>query len=289
MEACEDQNALLHEVSNNLCNNEESSSDSNDSPRETKDPLPPPPSLDGVESILGYEFENKCLLEEAFTHSSYPTEKCFSYERLEYVGDAVLNLLVAKEQFFLYPDLDPGHLTRLRAANVDTEKLARVAIKHGFHRYLRHRKPRLEEQIHEFTQAISEYPLHSNGLIDVPKDLADIVESTIGAVFIDCGSSIDIVWKIFKGLLEPLIDPDTIQKHPVTELYEVCQKQNLKIQFVDRWKESMAFNVVIDEKLVGTGIYGTKKQIAQSRAAKDALNNIDTVLSSRKITDENVS
>jgi hypothetical protein len=51
-------------------------------------------------------------------------------------------------------------------------------------------------QIQEFTKEIAEYPLHSNGLIDVPKSLADIVESTIGAVFTDCNLSIDIVWKV---------------------------------------------------------------------------------------------
>ncbi|XP_027341669.1 ribonuclease 3-like protein 3 [Abrus precatorius] len=244
--------------------------------------------LEEVEAILGYEFKNKGLLEEAFTHSTYVGEKCFSYERLEYVGDAVLNLLVTKEHFSTYTDLAPGDLTLLRAANVDTEKLARVAIKHGLHRYLRHKKPRLQEKIQEFIKGIAEYPLHSNGLIDVPKNLADIVESTIGAVFIDCGSSVDVVWKVFKTLLEPMIDPGNIQKHPVTQLYEVCQKQNLKIKFVDLWKDSMSFNVIIDEKLVGTGIYGTKKQIAISRAAKDALNNIDIVLSTKKVTNEHV-
>ncbi|KAK7860672.1 ribonuclease 3-like protein 2, partial [Quercus suber] len=69
-----------------------------------------------------------------------------SYERLEYVGDAVLNLLFTKEHYSLYPNLSPGPLTRLRAANVDTDKLARVAIRHGLHRYLRHKKPLLGEQ-----------------------------------------------------------------------------------------------------------------------------------------------
>lgn len=104
------------------------------------------PNLDGVEKILGYKFNNKSLLEEAFTDPSYP-EKCFSYERLEYLGDSVLNLLFTKEQYFLYPDLPPGSLTRLRSANVNTEKLARVAIKLGLHHYLRHNKPLLEEQV----------------------------------------------------------------------------------------------------------------------------------------------
>lgn len=50
-------------------------------------------------------------------------------------------------------------------------------------------------QIQEFARAVLDFPLHSNGLIDAPKDLADLVESTIGAVFMDC-NSIDIVWEV---------------------------------------------------------------------------------------------
>ena len=104
------------------------------------------PSLQEVEEIIGYNFNNPDLLEEAFTHVSF-REKCMSYERLEYVGDSVLNLLITKEQFFLYPNLPPGLLSPLRAANVDTEKLARVAVKHNLHKYLRHRLPVVGKQV----------------------------------------------------------------------------------------------------------------------------------------------
>ncbi|XP_021822919.1 ribonuclease 3-like protein 3 [Prunus avium] len=241
------------------------------------------PNLEEVEKIIGYSFNNKVLLKEAFTHSSFVSTECSasSYERLEYVGDAVLNLLFSREQYNLYPGLPPGRLTRLRAANVDTEKLARVAIKHGLHRYLRHKKPLLEEQIREFTRAISHYPLHSNGLVDAPKNLADIVESTIGAVFMDC-NSIDTVWEAFKDLLEPIINPGTIKTHPVTQLYEICQKNNLKLRFVDLWEESQTVEVFINNEIVGRGTYGLRKEVAHNRAAKDALDNIWKVLGEEK-------
>ena len=104
-------------------------------------------SLDGMEAILNYEFRDKRLLEEAFTDASYSPENCSSFERLEYVGDSVLNFLITREQYFSNPNLSPGSLTRLRAANVDTEKLARVAITHGFHRYLRHNKADLDQKV----------------------------------------------------------------------------------------------------------------------------------------------
>lgn len=106
----------------------------------------PLPCLDEVETILGYKFHDKTLLEEAFTDSSAPNYSS-TYERLEFVGDSVLGTLVAKEQFLRYPDLPPGALTRLRAANVDTEKLARAALNHGLYRYLRHKKPLLLQQV----------------------------------------------------------------------------------------------------------------------------------------------
>ncbi|KAF3443629.1 hypothetical protein FNV43_RR13319 [Rhamnella rubrinervis] len=234
-------------------------------------------NLEELEEIIGCNF-NKSLLEEAFTHSSACSSSSSSsrssYECLEFVGDAVLNLLISKEHYILYPELSSGPLTRLRSANVDTEKLARVAVKHGLHRFLRHTKPCLEEEITKFTQEITEFPLHSNGLIDVPKDLADVVESAIGAVFIDSNSCLDTVWKVFKSLLEPIISPGTIKMHPVTELYEMCQKNNLNVRFVDLWKKNIGFHVYIEDQLIGRASYGLKKDIAYNRAAKDALDNI---------------
>ncbi|KAH0674554.1 hypothetical protein KY290_025257 [Solanum tuberosum] len=152
--------------------------------------------VEELQEVVGYKFKNVNLLYQAFTHSSFHREdECESYERLEYIGDSVLNLLIAKAHYFLHLDLAPGQLTRLRAANVDTEKLARVAVKYDFHKYLRHKKPLLKGQVKEFKDAMLEYPLHSSGLIDPPKVLADVVESLIGAIYIDCNFSMDITWQ----------------------------------------------------------------------------------------------
>ena len=109
----------------------------------TTEPLP---SLQEVEEIIGYNFSNRDLLEEAFTLISFQ-KKCMSYERLEYVDVSVLSLLITKEQFFLYPNLPPGLLSPLRTANVDIEKLARVAVKYNLPKYLQHRQPVLTKQV----------------------------------------------------------------------------------------------------------------------------------------------
>ncbi|GMP66761.1 hypothetical protein CsSME_00026980 [Camellia sinensis var. sinensis] len=231
------------------------------------------PSLQEVEEVIGYNFNNQDLLEEAFTHVSYG-EKCLSYERLEYVGDSVLNLLITKEQFNLYPNLPPGLLTPLRAANVDTEKLARVAVNRKFHKYLRHRLPVISKQIRDFISVLPQYPLHSNGLIDAPKILADIVESTIGAIFIDSNSSIDTTWKVAKGLLHPIITPEMLQTHPVRKLYETCQKNGLKIRLIDLWAKEGAYEVIVNNHVRGKGKCLAKKEIALNRAANEAYNEI---------------
>nr|XP_043618626.1 ribonuclease 3-like protein 3 isoform X2 [Erigeron canadensis]XP_043618627.1 ribonuclease 3-like protein 3 isoform X2 [Erigeron canadensis] len=229
-------------------------------------------SLKEMEKVIGYKFKKKDLLQQAFTHPSYQGAE--SYERLEYVGDSILNFLISKQQFFMYPNLPPGSLTALRAANVDTEKLARVAVKYNFHKYLRHENPMLSKQIRVFTSALEKYPFHSFGLIDAPKTLADIVESTIGAIYVDSNSSIDTTWEVAKVLLEPMITPEMLQHNPVRKLNELCHKKKLKIRFRDKWSKQGVYEVFIDNQLKGRGEYKAKKEIALNRAAEDACNNI---------------
>ncbi|KAK1439809.1 hypothetical protein QVD17_05630 [Tagetes erecta] len=228
--------------------------------------------LKEMEKIIGYKFKEKLLLQQAFTHPSYQGSE--SYERLEYVGDSILNFLISKQQFFMYPNLPPGSLTALRAANVDTEKLARVAVKYNFHNYLRHENPLLSKQIRVFIKALEKYPYHSYGLIDAPKTLADIVESTIGAIYIDSNSSIDTTWEVVKILLEPMITPEMLQQNPVRKLNELCHKMKLKIRFRDKWSKEGVYEVFIDNQLQGKGVYKAKKEIALNRAAEDACNTI---------------
>ncbi|KAJ0441482.1 putative ribonuclease III [Helianthus annuus] len=104
--------------------------------------------------------------------------------------------MFAKQHYFSYPKMNSGELTWLRAANVDTEALARVAFKHGLHRFLRHEDPSLNERVQELMEGIKEHPLHSHGLINSPKILADIVEAVVGAVYVDTGLSIDETWEV---------------------------------------------------------------------------------------------
>ncbi|KAK9926618.1 hypothetical protein M0R45_023835 [Rubus argutus] len=135
-----------------------------------------------VEDIISYKFKNKNLLEERLSRILLYVQLFLrAFWRRGRCGAEFL--LFCREHYSLYPDLAPGKLTRLRAANVDTEKLARVALRHGFHRYLRHRKPFLVDQIQEFARAVSRM----------------LLRSTIGAVFMDWQLHRDCV-PVFKGL-----------------------------------------------------------------------------------------
>lgn len=98
-----------------------------------------------VENLLQYQFRNPKLLEDALTHPSYTDSA--SYQRLEFLGDSVLGLAFSNYVFLRYPNVDPGKLSLVRSANICTEKLARVAVRHQLYRYVRHNVPELEDKV----------------------------------------------------------------------------------------------------------------------------------------------
>ncbi|KAK9056777.1 hypothetical protein SSX86_024140 [Deinandra increscens subsp. villosa] len=244
----------------------------NDSTTESNSPLSR--SLDEAETIIGYKFKNIELLKEAFTHHSCKDDDCQSYERLEYLGDSVLDLLFAKEHYFSYPNMKSGELTQLRAANVDTEALARVAFKHGLHRFLKHEDPSLKDRVEELMEGIKEHPLHSHGLINSPKILADIVEAVVGAVYVDTGLSMDETWEVVKSLLQPLTKPENLSLNPMMKLNETCQKMGIKLEYKNLWIETGDIEIYKDNELIGKGNYKKKKTTAKNKAAADAYDNL---------------
>lgn len=100
-----------------------------------------------LEDALKINFNDRGLLVEAITHASRPSSGVSCYQRLEFVGDAVLDHLITKHLFFSYTNLPPGRLTDLRAAAVNNENFARVAVKHKLHVHLRHGSSALDRQV----------------------------------------------------------------------------------------------------------------------------------------------
>ncbi|CAM8960945.1 unnamed protein product [Rhodiola kirilowii] len=234
-------------------------------------------NFDALEKALKFQFNDKGLLVEAITHASRPSSGISCYQRLEFVGDAVLDHLITKHLFFTYTDLSPGRLTDLRAAAVNNENFARVAVKRNLHVHLRHGSSALERQIRDFVKEVEEElsksTFNSFGLGDckAPKVLGDIVESIAGAIFLDSGRNTTIVWEIFQPLLHPLVTPETLPMHPIRELQERCQQQAEGLEY----KASRTGNVATVEVFVD-GIQvsvaqNPQKKMAQKLAARNAL------------------
>uniref|UniRef100_A0A5B7C3V7 Endoribonuclease Dicer homolog 1 n=1 Tax=Davidia involucrata TaxID=16924 RepID=A0A5B7C3V7_DAVIN len=234
-------------------------------------------NFDDLEGALNIKFNDRGLLVEAITHASRPSSGVSCYQRLEFVGDAVLDHLITRHLFFTYTDLPPGRLTDLRAAAVNNENFARVAVKHKLHVHLRHGSSALEKQIRDFVKEVQDELLkpgfNSFGLGDckAPKVLGDIVESIAGAIFLDSGRDTAVVWRVFQPLLHPMVTPETLPMHPVRELQERCQQQAEGLEYRATRSGNLAtVEVFIDGIQVGIA-QNPQKKMAQKLAARNAL------------------
>ncbi|KAE8649376.1 ribonuclease 3-like protein 2 [Cucumis sativus] len=230
-------------------------------------------SVIALERILSYNFNNKSLLEEALTHPSYSASA--SYERLEFVGDSAIGLAITNYFFLASPHLHQGHLSLLRAANVSTEKLARVAVTHGLYNYVRRDSPAMDVKVKEFVDsvALEGSSVHYGRLMKAPKVLADIVESVAGAVYVDVNFDLQKLWVIIRGLLEPIYTLEELQvePQPVTVLFQVCQRNGKQVD-IKHWKNgsNSIASVYVDGKFVASGS-SMQKEIARLNAAREAL------------------
>ncbi|XP_076928205.1 ribonuclease 3-like protein 2 [Bidens hawaiensis] len=228
-------------------------------------------SVAAVESIIKYTFKDKKLLEQALTHPTFTEGP--SYVRLEFLGDSALGLAISSFFFLTYPDIDSGKLSDLRAANVSNEKLARAAVHHGLHKYIRHTN--LTDKVWEFFGKVEEEGKMAvyGGQMTAPKVLADVVESMAGAVFIDCGFDLQLMWMIFRSLLEPLVMLDVIltQPQPIAALYGACGKDGKQVDI--RYSKNGGRNIAsvfVDNTFIASGSSDSPKN-AKLHAAEAAL------------------
>jgi ribonuclease-3 len=159
---------------------------------------------------LGYRFEDPTLLRQALTHRSHSTPH---NERLEFLGDGVLNCVIASILYERFPRLPEGHLSRLRANLVNQEALSRLAVELDIGHELR----------------LGEGELKSGGFRR-PSILADALEAVMGAVFLDggFGQAAQAIRRIYAPLLEEL-DPQALGKDPKTLLQEHLQGRRLSL------------------------------------------------------------
>ncbi|KAF3773196.1 Endoribonuclease Dicer-like protein 3b [Nymphaea thermarum] len=184
-------------------------------------------NIDSLESKLGYKFLNRGLLLEAITHASQQEGglSC-CYQRLEFLGDSVLDLLITWHLFESHNDIDQGELTDLRSASVNNEKFAQASVKHNLQQHLLHGSELLLTQIKDYVKFMKSFPenepLPAYSKSKGPKVLGDLVESIAGAILIDSKLNLGEVWRVFKPILSPFPTPEDLQLHPLRELGEIC-------------------------------------------------------------------
>ncbi|TXG60793.1 hypothetical protein EZV62_012156 [Acer yangbiense] len=185
-----------------------------------------------LENLLDYQFLHRGLLLQAFVHPSYTEHGGGCYQRLEFLGDAVLDYLIISYLFSVYPNLKPGHLTDLRSILANNKAIANVAVDRSFHKFIFFDSGGLKEAINNYVNFMnSSSARESSEGPKCPKALGDLVESCLGAILLDTGFNLETVWKVMLSFLDPIMSFSSFQLSPLRELQELCQCHGLNLQF----------------------------------------------------------
>ena len=221
--------------------------------------------LQKLEKEIGYVFNDKELLKKALTHTSYAYEQHIeSNEKLEYLGDSILEFISSKYLYHSYPNLTEGEMTKVRAAVVCENSLYEIAKKHNFSDFLYLGKS--ERMNHgKLSKAI----------------LADSVEAVIAAMYLDSD-----IQQVENFIIENLKEPIEIASHHVgTKDYKTVLQEKLQIHgtvdikyYITKEEgpdhdKTFESKVECNGKVMGTGIGKSKKQ-SEMMAAKNALETI---------------
>ncbi|KAJ5423994.1 hypothetical protein N7491_009210 [Penicillium cf. griseofulvum] len=182
---------------------------------------------------VGYEFKYPRLLRSAFTHPSYPLAwaKVPCYQRLEFLGDALLDMVCVEHLFHRFPNRDPQWLTEHKMAMVSNKFLGALAVKLGLHLHLQHFSSPLMIQNSKYAEDLQLAESESNGEVDYwlstsdsPKCLPDMLEAYLGAIFVDSGFDFTVIEAFFKRHILPFFHDMSIydtfaNRHPTTFLH----------------------------------------------------------------------
>lgn len=213
-----------------------------------------------LQEKLGYLFEDLSSLERALTHRSLQVRGESDYERLEFLGDAVLDLAIAHLLLENHPNAREGELSKMRAALVNTTSLADIGRTLGLGPYIRLSRSEL-----------------SNGGAERPSILADVVESLMGAIYREAGfpKALECVKRLFGAALVTVTPRD-----PKTELQEALHAAGSEapvylLECVEGPEHAPTFVSVVkvDGQIVGRG-RGPTKKASQQEAASQALDHL---------------
>ncbi|CAA9997749.1 unnamed protein product [Nesidiocoris tenuis] len=251
--------------------------------------------VDEIEETLGYHFNDTSFLVQAFSHSSSPHYLTDCYQRLEFLGDAVLDFLITLYIFDACGKLSPGDLTDLRSALVNNITFSCLAVKYGLHKHLICRSYVLTNAIATFAERqadrghtigaevfylIDESDVNVGEAVDVPKALGDLFEAVIGAIYLDSGKSLDTTWGVVYRLMREEITnfSQNVPINTVRTLYEKFPSPIPKFGKSQTLEDGRVLipvevitNCAIDpERKVFVGV-GLTKSAAKLAAAKIAL------------------
>lgn len=222
--------------------------------------------LNLLQNRLGHEFKDAALLQQALTHRSHSS---LHNERLEFLGDSILNCVVASLLFERYARIDEGDLSRLRANLVKQQSLYEIAQRLELSQFLR----------------LGEGELKSGGFRR-PSILADTLEALFGAIFLDAG--FEAARKVIRSLYIPIldtVDPKTLGKDAKTLLQEFLQGKKIPLpQYNVVATHGAAHNQQFEiECLVpklDIHVFGTggSRRAGEQAAAKLALEAVQTAL-----------
>ena len=207
--------------------------------------------------------EKKNLFREAFTHKSYSFEKHldYSYQRLEFFGDAIINLAISEFLFVNYPKMNEGEMTNVRSKVICEEMLSRLSLSLG-----------IDKHIHLGIGEEKDKGRQKDSI------LADVFESFLGALYFQKGYK--FIYKFLEKTFANLIDNKKVDEivNYKAELQEILQKNMINPQITyevvsDNKKNFKKVILLINEKLISKGIGVTKKK-AEQNAAKFALRKI---------------
>jgi len=217
-----------------------------------------------LEDRIAYVFSDKALLKQALLHAS--ADAGDSYERLEFLGDAVLELIVSELVYENRPDFTEGQLTKSRAAIVSEVSLAEAARALGLSEYL-----------------ILGKGERASGGEDKPSILADVVEAILGAVYLDAGldKAKEIANRILAARIEAVFSGNGLRDFK-TRLQERYHKQGISDIRYTIYKEegppherTFFVRLLISGEEVARG-QGRSKKIAEQKAARQAYMTVET-------------
>ncbi|TKY61271.1 Endoribonuclease Dicer-like 2 [Spatholobus suberectus] len=240
-----------------------------------------------LESRLNsYSFQDPYLLVEALTHSSCKRPdigRC--YERLEFLGDAVLDNVITMHFYKEYSNeqLSAEFFTNMRSISVNNECYALSAIKAKLHEHILCDSV-VASKIEDTIKGVEELSLESTFGWELEtyfcEALADVIESIAGAIFVDSGYKKEVVFQSIRPLLAPLVTPETARRHPINELQELCQKNDYKMTEHTQARENNETSVTIEVKANGIPTpykhtaKASNKYTARKVASKEVLKKI---------------